>query len=230
MRLQKYLADIGVASRRKAEEMIAAGRVAVNGRVVGIGEKVAEGDDVFVDGKIVKNKTNNVYILLNKPAGVISSVKDQFGRKTVVDLVGLGDLRLYPVGRLDYHSTGLILLTNDGDLAYKLTHPKHGLEKIYITRVAKPISEDDAKKFQTGLEIDGYKTRPAKIEIFGEYSQQAKITLNEGRNRQIRKMFEVLGNEVVSLRRISMGKIELGQLESGRYRHLTPSEVANLKL
>lgn len=228
MRLQKYLAEAGVASRRKAEELINAGQVTVNGRIATIGEKYDVGDVVLVGGKTVKATEKLVYIILNKPAGVISSAKDQFGRQTVLDIIGDVGVRLYPVGRLDYHSTGLILLTNDGDLAQKATHPRHGMEKSYIAHVKKPIKSEDIAVFRQGMTIDGYKTRPAQIEILDKWGKQAKITLFEGRNRQIRKMFSALENEVISLKRVSMGKIALGDLRSGTWRHLTSTEIALL--
>ena len=228
MRLQKYLADAGVASRRKAEEMIASGRVAVAGKTAQIGQKVDEGDEVAVDGQVVLLDSSLVYIILNKPAGVICSAKDQFGRQTVTDLVQGVEARLYPVGRLDFHSTGLVLLTNDGDLAFRLTHPKHGHTKTYMARVDKPIKPDDIKAFQEGIKIDDYLTKPAKIELTDKWGKQAQIVLTEGRNRQIRKMFAALGNNVVSLKRIAMGNITLGNLQSGQWRKLSPKEIKEL--
>ena len=230
MRLQKYIAEAGIASRRKAEELILAGKITINGKVAEIGEKYADGDIVLVDGDPIMTTEKPVYIILNKPSGVISSAKDQFKRKTVLDIVGNVGTRLYPVGRLDYHSTGLILLTNDGDLAQKMTHPRHGMEKSYIARVANPIKPEDAAAFHQGITIDGYKTKPARLEIIDKSARQAKITLFEGRNRQIRKMFEALGNKVVSLQRVSMGKITLGDLGSGAWRHLSHAEVALLQM
>ncbi|MCL2855153.1 MAG: rRNA pseudouridine synthase [Defluviitaleaceae bacterium] len=229
MRLQKYLAEAGIASRRKAEELILAGQVTINGKTAQIGGSYIDGDVVLVSGNPVEAAEKLVYIVLNKPAGIISSAKDQFGRQTVLDIVGNLGVRLYPVGRLDYHSAGLVLLTNDGDLAQKMTHPRHGMEKCYIARVKLPIKPEDASAFHVGLTIDGYKTRPAHLEIIDKWGKQAKITLFEGRNRQIRKMFAALENEVVSLKRISMGEIALGNLKSGAWRHLTPSEVKSLK-
>ncbi|MDR2166525.1 MAG: rRNA pseudouridine synthase [Clostridiales bacterium] len=230
MRLQKFLADAGVASRRKAEALIAAGRVAINGEIAALGAKVAEGDSITLDGApVAKPAEKFVYILLNKPAGVICSAKDQFGRQTVVDFVENVGARLYPVGRLDFHSTGLVLLTNDGDLAYKLTHPKHGHIKTYTARVKNPIKPEHIQDFRCGMVVDGYKTKPAGIEILDKWGKQAKITLSEGRNRQIRKMFEAQGNEIVSLKRVAMGKIELGELKSGAWRHLRAQEVADLR-
>jgi len=167
--------------------------------------------------------------MMNKPAGVISSAKDQFGRPSVVDLVKGIDGRLYPVGRLDFHSTGLILLTNDGALAQKLTHPSYNIPKTYMARVAKPIKNEDIKAFEAGITIDEYKTMPVDLEVLNKDGNLAKVTLREGRNRQIRKMFAARGNNVVSLKRVSMGFLELGDLASGQWRHLTNEEVRKLK-
>ncbi|MCL2575295.1 MAG: rRNA pseudouridine synthase [Defluviitaleaceae bacterium] len=228
MRLQKYLAEAGIASRRKAEEIIAAGRVSINGQIAVIGDKVEDSDIVLVDGVAVKTTEKPVYIILSKPAGVISSAADQFGRQTVLDLVQT-DTRLYPVGRLDFHSTGLILLTNDGELAHHLMHPRNHVDKTYIARVAHPIKPENVKDFQDGMYIDGYKTRPAEIEILDKSGRQAKIRLFEGRNRQIRKMFAAQNNEIVSLKRVAMGKVELGDLAAGAWRHLTDTEVKILR-
>ncbi|MCL2753055.1 MAG: rRNA pseudouridine synthase [Defluviitaleaceae bacterium] len=229
MRLQKYLAEAGVASRRKAEEIITAGRVTINGQVAAIGNSVSENDVILMDGEAVSLKQMPMYVILNKPAGVVSTAKDQFGRASVLDLVKGVDARLYPVGRLDFHSMGLVLLTNDGDLAYKLTHPKHHIPKTYVARVAHPIKPEDLVDFQKGIYIDGYKTRPAQIELIDKTGRLAKITLFEGRNRQIRKMFASQQNEVVSLKRVAMGDITLGDLVSGAWRHLTKEEAAYLR-
>jgi len=229
MRLQKYLAECGIASRRKAEEIIAAGRVTINGRIAVIGDKVEINDAVLVDGVAVAATEKPVYIMLNKPSGVISTAKDQFGRVSVLDLIKGVEARLYPVGRLDFHSTGLVLLTNDGDLAYRLTHPKHHIPKTYVARVAHPIKPEHISGFQKGIYIDGYKTRPAKIEILDKGQRKAEITLFEGRNRQIRKMFAEQQNEVVSLKRVAMGDIVLGELASGTWRHLTAEEILYLR-
>ena len=232
MRLQKYMAEAGIASRRKCKEMIIAGRATINGNIASIGENVAEGDVVAVDDVIIGKHADNklIYIMLNKPAGVISSAKDQFGRPSVVDLVKGINERLYPVGRLDFHSTGLILLTNDGALAQRLTHPSYNIPKTYIARVAKPIKSEDIESFEKGIIIDGYKTMPVALEVLDKDNNLARVTLKEGRNRQIRKMFGATGNNVVSLKRISMGFLELGDLTSGHWRHLTGEEVKKLKV
>lgn len=230
IRLQKYLADCGMASRRHAEELIADGRVTVNGETAQIGMKITPGqDEVTLNGAVVTHKSDNVYILLHKPRGVITSVADQFGRKTVLDLVKGIDTRLFPVGRLDYATSGLLLLTNDGDLTNRLTHPRHSVGKTYMARVQNPLTESDVAAFNQGIIIDGHPTRPVKLEILGAEKKVAKITLHEGRNRQIRKMFEALDNSVVALKRVAIGKITLGELKAGEYRHLTREEITYLK-
>ena len=231
IRLQKYLADCGIASRRRAEELIAAGKVTVNGQIAQLGAKIVPGEDeVLLDGALVAPKSEKfVYIMLNKPSGVITSASDQFGRKTVLDFVSDIDARLFPVGRLDYATSGLILLTNDGALAHMLSHPRHGSEKTYMAKVEKPLDARTAQAFAEGMEIDGYVTRPAALEIVGADKKTAKIVLKEGRNRQIRKMFEALDIRVVSLKRTAIGEIAIGGLKVGQWRHLTAEEVAYLR-
>ncbi len=230
MRLQKYLADAQVASRRKAEEMILEGRVSVNGEVITqLGTKVEDGDRVEVDGKEVHPADKLVYIMLHKPEGYVTTAKEQFGRPAVLDLVDCG-YRVYPVGRLDYDTSGLLLLTNDGELTYRLTHPKHNVNKTYIAMVEGVPTEDEMKKFSSGLVIDDYKTAPAKISIIkkGKYTA-LKIIIHEGKNRQVRKMCAAIGHEVKYLKRVSTGKLDLGTLEKGKYRYLTEDEVEYLK-
>ncbi|MBQ8940808.1 MAG: rRNA pseudouridine synthase [Firmicutes bacterium] len=230
MRLQKYLADAQVASRRKAEEMILEGRVSVNGEVITqLGTKVEDGDRVEVDGKKVHPADKLVYIMLHKPEGYVTTAKEQFGRPAVLDLVDCG-YRVYPVGRLDYDTSGLLLLTNDGELTYRLTHPKHNVNKTYIAMVEGVPTEDEMKKFSSGLVIDDYKTAPAKISIIkkGKYTA-LKIIIHEGKNRQVRKMCAAIGHEVKYLKRVSTGKLDLGTLEKGQYRYLTEDEVEYLK-
>ena len=230
IRLQKYLADCGIASRRRAEELISAGKITVNGHIAQIGTKISSGvDEVVFAGEIVSPKSEMVYIMLNKPAGIITSASDQFGRKTVLDLVSGVNARLFPVGRLDYATSGLILLTNDGALANSLSHPRHGSEKTYIAKVATPLDARAIQIFAEGVKIDGYTTRPAVLEIVGADKKTAKIILKEGRNRQIRKMFDMLGIRVVSLKRTAIGKIAIGGLKVGEWRHLTVEEVEYLK-
>lgn len=230
VRLQKYLADAQVASRRKAEEMILAGRVCINGAVADIlGTKVEDGDTVTVDGKEVHPAEKLVYIMLHKPEGYVTTVKDQFDRPAVLDLVE-SEYRLYPVGRLDYDTSGLLLLTNDGGLTYRLTHPKHNVEKTYIALVDGIPTEDEMQRFKSGLEIDGYKTAPAKIKILKKGRQSTlKIVIHEGKNRQVRKMCSAIGHEVHRLKRVATGRLELGGLEKGKYRSLTEDEIKYLK-
>jgi len=232
VRLQKYIADCQAASRRKAEELIAAGKVFVNGEVVTeMGCKIEPGvDKVELDGKILIPPDEKVYIMLHKPKGYITSVKDQFGRPDVSLLTAGIPARLFPVGRLDCDTSGLLLMTNDGDLAYKLTHPKHEVEKVYIARVSGQADEMVLAKLREGVIIDGKKTAPAKAMIVKNWGNSAsiKITIHEGRNRQVRKMLDVVGCKVLSLKRVATGRLYLGELEEGKYRHLTRDEVSYL--
>ena len=233
VRLQKYLAEAGIASRRKAEELILAGKVQVNGKTVTeLGTKVDDKvDAVFYNGKRIINSEPMVYIMLYKPEGFVTTVKDQFDRPTVMDLIKKVKERVVPVGRLDYDTSGLLLLTNDGDLTYKLTHPKHNIEKTYIAKVYGTPTEDDVRKFRYGVTIDGRKTEPAKLEIIEENGKFSvcRITITEGRNRQVRKMCEAIKHPVASLKRVSTGELTLGELKKGQYRHLTEKEVKYLK-
>jgi len=233
VRLQKYLADAGIASRRKAEELILAGKVQVNGvTVTELGTKVDDKvDSVFYNGKRVINNEPMVYIMLNKPEGFVTTVKDQFDRPTVLDLVKNVKERVFPVGRLDYDTSGLLILTNDGDLTYKLTHPKHNIEKTYVAKVYGTPGEEAVRKFKHGIHIEGKKTEPAKLEVLEENGKFSvcKITITEGRNRQVRKMCEAVKHPVASLKRVSTGELTLGELKKGQYRHLTEKEVKYLK-
>lgn len=222
IRLQKYMADCGIASRRKCEEIILQKRVSVNGKVVDrLGTKInPEKDEVCVDGKIVKPTNKKIYIMLNKPFGVISSVKDEKGRVSVIDL--LKDKvkeRVFPVGRLDFDTTGLILLTNDGELAYKVTHPKHDIKKTYIALIEGIPTDDDINKFERGLIIDGKPTAEAEFKILKVFSNRAfvQIKIHEGKNRQIRKMCEAIGHKVLRLKRIAIGGLKLGNLKEGEF-------------
>ncbi len=236
VRLQKYIAMSGLASRRAAEAMIEEGRVSVNGKMVTEqGVKIEIGaDDVAVDGEILKLKNKKYYIMLNKPVGYVSTVSDQFNRLTVVDLVkkDLGNVRVFPVGRLDYDTEGLLLLTNDGDFTYEVTHPKFNMDKTYIAAVKGGMTVSGMNKLRNGVYIDdGFKTSPAQAEIIDAYDGHTyvKITIHEGKNRQVRKMFEAVGNTVVGLQRIKIGNVELGNLPLGRWRHLTSHEVNYLR-
>lgn len=232
-RLQKFIAEAGIASRRKAEELILAGRVSVNGNVVReLGVKVdGQKDSVSVDGKEIKRSEKLVYIMLNKPEGFVTTVKDQFNRPTVVDLLKGVNERVFPIGRLDYETSGMLILTNDGDLTYKLTHPKHDIAKTYIAKLYGTPDFNDVKKFKYGVTIDGKKTAPAKLEVVEstERFSTCRIVIYEGRNRQVRKMCSEIKHPVASLKRVGTGELMLGELEKGKYRFLTPKEVKYLK-
>lgn len=234
VRLQKYIAMSGIASRRAAEAMIAEGRVKVNGeQVTEQGIKVEIGaDSVAVDGVPVKVKDKKYYIMLNKPVGYVTTAKDQFDRPTVIDLVKKDiNARIFPVGRLDYETEGLLLLTNDGDFTYRVTHPKFHMDKTYIVVIKGGITISGINKLRRGVEIDGFKTSPAKAEILdaADGKTTIQITIHEGKNRQVRKMFEAVGCRVIALQRIKIGIVELGNLPLGRWRHLTSHEVNYLR-
>lgn len=232
IRLQKYLAERGIASRRKCEELISLGRVSVDGVVITeMGFKLNGNEQVYVNNKLVQNKEQLEYVMLNKPEGYITTSHDQFERPTVLDLVLDTQSRLFPVGRLDYDTSGLLLLTNDGDLTFKLTHPKHNVEKTYIARVVGIPNKHEIKKMEEGLVIDGYKLSPCKCFIVNSTENEAslKIIIKEGKNRQVRKMCEAIGHRVVGLKRIATGDLLLGELEKGKYRHLTDEEIEYLK-
>ena len=235
MRINKYIALCGVASRRKAEELILAGKVKVNDNIVTeLSYQVDEENDVVkVDDKIIKEENKLVYILLNKPEGYITTVKDQFDRPSVLDLVSDIKERVYPIGRLDYETSGLLLLTNDGDLTYKLTHPKHEVDKTYVARVKGKLTKEEIERFKTGLKIEDYTTAPAKLKVI-KYDEQRdssllEIKIHEGKNRQVRKMCKAINHPVLRLRRSAMGKIKIGDCEIGKYRYLTEDEIKYLK-
>lgn len=228
MRLQKYLALAGVASRRAAEQYITDGRVSVNGeKITELGTKVCEGDTVCVDGMEIKPESKKVYIMLNKPVGYVTTVSDDQGRPTVMDLLGDVNARVYPVGRLDFNTEGLLLLSNDGDFTYKITHPKHKLDKTYEVWVTGKAKPNALKLLETGVIIDGRKTAPAKADIIdaSQHSAVLSITIHEGRNRQVRKMCQAVGFKVMGLKRVSEGGLILGNLPIGKWRHLNPNEV-----
>ncbi len=230
IRLQKFLADAGVASRRKSEELIAQGLVRVNNRVAKIGDSVdVRNDTVTVRGKRVFQAKNLYYILLNKPRGYVTTTDDELGRKCVTDLVNIKG-RLYPVGRLDRASEGALILTNDGEFANALMHPSHHVPKTYRVTVKDDVTDAQAKQLAEGVEIDGRMTAPAEVQVLERLEGKAvlRIVLYEGRNRQIRRMLESLGKEVIRLKRTAIGKIELGTLPVGKYRDLTEKEIASL--
>ncbi|MCX7746618.1 MAG: rRNA pseudouridine synthase [Clostridia bacterium] len=232
VRLQKYLAECGVASRRKSEELIKSGQVAINGKVVTeLGTKVSEKDEVTVEGRLVSQTEQKVYVLLNKPTGYVTTVKDQFGRASVVDLIKEIRERVYPVGRLDYDTSGLLILTNDGELTYHLTHPKHEIEKVYNAFIEGVPTEEEIKRFQEGLKIEDYITSPAKFRIIKKENRNTwvEIVIHEGKNRQVRKMCEAIGHKVIALKRIAIGSIILGNLEEGKWRYMRNEELDALK-
>lgn len=226
-RLQKFLADAGICSRREAERRITDGRVSVNGKTVTeMGIKVRPKDRVTVDGKPVSAKTGKpVYLILNKPAGVVTSCKHE-GERVVTDIVKVKD-RVYPVGRLDKESTGLLLLTNDGPLHHRLSHPSFDHEKEYLVEVDRSLTDEELKRLATGIRIDGRKTRRAHVERLD--TAFFRIVLKEGRNRQIRRMVAALGANVTSLKRIRMANLRLTDLPSGKWRNLSNKEVSELK-
>ena len=234
MRLQKYLADCGIASRRASEQLILEGRVTVNGiTVTELGTKVEEKDVVTFDGARVRPKKKKIYIMLYKPDKVMSTVSDPEGRRTVIDLVDVPE-RLYPVGRLDYHTEGLILLVNDGDAAYHLTHPKFEIEKEYIAVIQGEISREEVLRLAGGVVIDGVKTAEAKVKVLEvtDHTTSISIIIHEGRNRQVRKMLEAVGKKVIRLTRVRHGDLVLSGLKAGQWRNLTKEEeeyIENIK-
>ncbi len=232
MRLQKYLASCGVASRRAAEKMIADGRVSVEGRTVTeMGVQVEVGQDIRVDGRLVTPEPEKCYILYHKPAGEVTTASDPEGRATVLDKFRDFPVRLYPVGRLDYDSEGLLLLTNDGDLTERMLHPSMEVEKTYLARVSNELTPEDARRLEAGVMMDGRRTARARVKILGVKGLYTDllITIHEGRNRQVRKMVEQVGHQVVMLRRIRFGPLRLGDLPRGMWRELTAVEIKQLK-
>ncbi len=232
MRLQKYMAECGVASRRKAEEMIREGRVSVNGQVITeMGVQVEEEDAVRVDGIIIRPEAGKRYIMYHKPAGEVTTAHDPEGRPCVLDHFRDYPVRLYPVGRLDYDSEGLLLLTNDGALTERLLHPSHQVDKTYLARVSGAVSQDTLRLLRQGVMLDDHKTSPAKARIVKQeaLATVVLITIHEGRNRQVRRMFEAAGHQVTRLRRVRFGPLDLGDLPRGRWRELTPEEIRRLR-
>lgn len=233
MRLQKYLALCGVASRRNAEKLIAEGHVSVNGNVTTeMGVQVDEEHDrVLVDGKPVRMETEKHYLAYYKPIGEVTTVSDPEGRETVMDKFRDYPVRLYPVGRLDYDSEGLLLLTNDGEMMQHLLHPSHEVPKCYLCRVSNQVTEEELRRLRQGVMIEGRLTSPAEVRLvrYETFASVVLVTIHEGRNRQVRRMFEAIGHEVVALRRVGFGPIKLGDLPRGMWRHLTDTEVRRLK-
>ena len=231
MRLQKYMAECGVASRRKAEEMIAEGRVTVNGvKITEMGTQVEEGDEVRVDGQVIRPETEKRYVMYHKPAGEVTTVSDPEGRRCVLDHFRDYPVRLYPVGRLDYDSEGLLLLTNDGTLTERMLHPSHQVDKTYLARVTGSVTMDEVHQLRSGVMLDDHKTAPAKVRVIKLEAEATVVlvTIHEGRNRQVRRMFEETGHQVTQLRRVRFGPLDLGDLPRGKWRELTAEEVRSL--
>lgn len=230
-RLQKIISARGLASRRKAEEWIGQGRVTVNGIPAKLGDSAdPEKDEILVDGKKLPSTEEPVYIMLNKPRGFVTTLSDEKGRKNVSELVADCGCRVYPIGRLDMDSEGLLLFTNDGEFANRLMHPKHEVEKTYDTWVTGYTPEGE-NALREPIELDGYRIRPPKVVVLQHEGDRAKmrITIHEGRNRQVRRMCQAAGMHVTRLRRIREGQLKLGDLPLGKWRHLTPREILDLK-
>lgn len=233
MRLQKYLAECGIASRRKCEEYIIQGKVEVNGKIVTeLGTKIDfEKDKIKFNNKEIKPEKKHVYILLNKPIGYVTTADDQFGRDTVLDLVKVKE-RIVPVGRLDMYTSGALILTNDGDFVYKVTHPKHEINKTYNATLKGIIQNDEVERLKKGVKIEDYTTKPAKVKILKTDTEKdisrIEITIHEGKNRQVRKMCEAIGRNVIALHRSKIGSINVKDLPLGKWRYLTSKEVKSI--
>ena len=230
VRLQKYLADCGIASRRKCEQYIQQGKVQVNGKVITeLGTKInPKKVQVKFENKEIKENRKLAYILLNKPIGYVTTVDDQFNRDTVLDLVKVKE-RIVPVGRLDMYTSGALILTNDGDFVYKVTHPKHEIEKTYTVTLKDIIQNDEVEKLRKGVQIEDYTTKPAKVKILKTDKEKnisrLEIIIHEGKNRQVRKMCEAIGKKVLALHRSKIGKIGVKDLKLGEWRYLTEKEI-----
>lgn len=233
IRLQKYIADCGITSRRKAEELIKQGKIKVNGQIVyELGTKInPQKDIVLYQDKKIKEKEKNVYILLNKPIGYVTTVKDQFERPSVLDLVKVKQ-RVVPVGRLDMYTSGALILTNDGDFVYQVTHPKHEIDKTYTVTIKGIVTEQDVELLKKGVKIEEYVTKPAKVKILKtdleKNSSRLEITIHEGKNRQIRKMCEAVGYPVLALHRSKISGIGVKDLPLGKWRFLSKQEVERI--
>ena len=230
VRVNKYLADCGVGSRRECDSLISDGYVKVNGKVATLGQMVDDNDKITVKDKRIGDKQKLYYIMLHKPKGCVTTVKDDLGRKTVMDFVDI-KARLYPVGRLDYDTEGLLILTNDGDLSNRLTHPRNEINKTYVCRISGILKENERATLEKGVLIDGVKTAPAKVKILeqDQHHTRCEVTIHEGRNHQVKKMFEAVGKEVEFLKRVAVGDLRLGGLNRGEYRFLNELEIDYLK-
>ena len=231
MRINKYLAESGVASRRASDAMLEERRVLINGKTATLGSEVEDGDTVTVDGSIVRPVKKYSYYMLNKPKGYVTTVKDDTGRKTVMDLLPKKGDRLYPVGRLDYDTEGLLIITNDGELAQRLTHPVNEVPKTYVAKIEGVLTENMLARLRGGVEVDGVRTKKSAVRVVDETKTETKVsvTITEGRNRQVRKMFEAVGKEVIFLKRVKIGDLALRGLNRGEYRPLTKEEIYYLK-
>ena len=231
MRLNKYIAHSGVCSRRKADELIQKGAVTVNGKRAETGMEVGDGDVVAVEGRPVRPEKRLVYYMLNKPAGYITTVDDEQGRPTVMDLLDDINERVYPVGRLDLNTSGMLILTNDGELAHRLMHPKHHVVKTYIAEVSGMLTLAQVRKLERGVDIGDHFTAPAEVELIrqSDSSSIAQIKISEGKKRQVRRMFEAVGHKVIALDRIAIGNMKIGHIKQGQYRKLSKNEVEYLK-
>ncbi len=231
-RLQKLIAAAGLASRREAERWISAGRVTVNGRVATLGEQAdPERDRIAVDGRPLRSEQQKITLMLNKPVGYVTTARDPQGRKVVRELVRDVPVRLFPVGRLDVNTEGLLLLTNDGELAARLSHPRHQVAKTYLVRIRGRLTDDERRRLEQGLELEDGPTAPARVEKVRSSGSHTwlEMTITEGRNRQVRRMCEAVGHPVSRLKRIRVGFLDLGELRCGQYRLLTSAEVGRLK-
>ena len=233
MRLQKYKAEAGVASRRRSEDLILEGKVTVDGEVAQLGMQIdPEKQTVRVNGKKIHRPLKPVYYMLNKPAGCVATCSDEQGRKTVLDLLPDVRERIYPVGRLDYNTEGLLLLTNDGNFANLLLHPKHNVDKKYLVVIDGSIDDVDIRRLEAGVHIDKtHRTAPAVVKVLHREADRTEliVIIHEGRNRQIRRMFEAVGKHATYIKRVQIGDLRLGDLKRGHYRRLTAAEVDRLK-
>ena len=233
IRIQKYMAECGIASRRKCEEYISQGKIKLNGKIVKeLGIKIDPSkDEIEFDGKTIKREKKRIYILLNKPIDYVTTTKDQFDRKNVLDLVRVKE-RIVPVGRLDMYTSGALILTNDGEFIYKVTHPKHEINKTYTVTLKGIITNEDVKKLQKGVDIGEYITKPAKVKILQtnkeKQTSRLEIIIHEGKNRQIRRMCESIGKKVLALHRTKIGEISVKDMKIGKWRYLTNDEIKAL--